>query len=170
MIKIINLKKRKNKGYALIEVLFYISFFAIFSILIINSMIIMLKSYKEIMINSDFVQGSIIMDRISREIRNSYDVNNISTNSLALNISNEGQLTEKVITFLLNNSNVEFYDNNVFIGNLNSQNIIVNDLIFTEIITSKGKAIKIFLTLKSNRYSSERIENFYDTIVLRNNY
>ena len=162
-------KLKMNKGYSLLETIFYISFFAIFSILVINSLIVMTKSFRETTIYADLMQGSSVMEKISREVRQAVSINSISTSILKINTKDAAGL-DKIEEFTFSNPNVRFLENNVFTGNLNTSNISIQDLTFTKISTVKGEAVKILLTVKSNRDSRNRTESFYDTVVLRGNY
>ena len=158
-----------NKGYAILEVLFYISFFAVFSLVVINAMITMAKSFKETSIQGELMQSGVIMEKISREIRQAYDIVSISVNDLQLNTT-DSDGGNKTLEFLLSGGNIQLIENSVLAGNLNPPNIAVTDLTFTQIITAEGKAVKIFLTVKSINDVLVRTFNFYDTIVLRGGY
>jgi hypothetical protein len=161
--------KKINKGYALLETIFYISFFAVLSITVINAMIVMTKSFKETIIQAELMQGGKIMERMSREIRQAYGINSISINNLKLNTTDNNDVN-KTVEFSFSSPNIGFLENDVVTGNLNTQNITVTGLTFTQIDTAKGAAVKIFLTVESNHDSLNRTENFYDTIVLRDGY
>ncbi len=161
--------KKTNAGYILLETIFYILLFAILSIAIINAMITMTKSFKETAIQAELMQSGNIMERISREIRQAYGINLISTSSLKLNTT-DSVGTNKTIEFLLSGSDIRLLENDVFIGNLNTQNITVTGLTFTQVNTVKGTAVKISLTIKSNHDLQNRNESFYDTVVLRGGY
>ena len=68
MIKFI---KNKNKlsaqrGYAILELLFYIAFFAVLSLVVINSLIVMTGSFKDNIAQAELIQSGGIMERISR--------------------------------------------------------------------------------------------------------
>lgn len=164
--------KKMNRGYVLLETIFYIALFAILSIAVIDAMITMTKAYKETAIQAELMQGGNVMERISREVRGAYSINPINPNSpndLKLN-TKDSTGANKTIEFLLSGSNIQLLENNVFTGNLNTPNITIIVLTFTQITTTKGVAIKIFLTVKSNHDSQNRNENFYDTVVLRGDY
>jgi prepilin-type N-terminal cleavage/methylation domain-containing protein len=174
MIK--EIKNVKNKidlnvkqGFTLIELLFYISLFTIFSLIVINSMIFMTSSFRETVINKDLSQGSVILDQISRNVRDASGIIDIGTGSLTLNIP-EGVLPARSVQFLLSGSDIELWEDDIFIGNLNPSNLVVSNLIFTQITTANSLAVKVFMSIKSNRYGSERIEDFYTTLVLRHSY
>jgi len=174
MIKISKKNKNKNglpaqAGYAVLELLFYISLFAILSLVVINTMITMAKSFKETALQAEWVQSGTIIERISREIRQAYDINSISSSDLKLNTKDISG-ANKIVEFLLSSSNVQLLENNIFIGNLNTPKIVVTGLTFTQITTAKGKAVKILLTIKSTNDILNRTQDFYDTIVLRGSY
>ncbi|MEK7572330.1 MAG: type II secretion system protein [Patescibacteria group bacterium] len=164
-----HLIKKMNSGYTLLETVFYISLFAILSITVINAMITMTKAFKETIIQVELMQGGNAMERMSREIRQAYGINSISTNNLKLNTTDDVG-TNKTAEFSFSGSDIRFLENDVFTGNLNTQNITVVNLAFTQIDTAKGVAVKIFLTVKSNHDSLNRNQDFYDTVALRGIY
>lgn len=160
--------KALSGGYAILELLFYISFFATLSLVVIDAMIIMSKSFKETSIYSELVQSAAVMERMSRDIRQAISINSISASDLVLNSG-----VNKTTEFKFVSSNIELWENtgtNTLVGNLNSPNITVTDLSFTEITTAKGKAVKVILSFRSNNDSLARVQTFYDTIVLRGSY
>ncbi len=160
---------KKTEGYALIELLFYISIFAILILVVINSMIVMTKSFRETTLQAELVSASSIMERMSREIRQASSISSISANNLVLNTVDEFEVN-KTVEFLLSNSDVSFFENGLSQGNLNTPNIAVSNLTFTEITTNKSKAVKILITLYSTNDALNRTVDFYNTISLRGNY
>lgn len=161
---------KKNYGHAVLELLFYITFFSVLSSLVINAMITMARSFKETTMQAELVQSGNIMERISREIRQAYDIDAESTSTdLKLNTKDDGGV-DKTIEFKFVDPNIQLWDNGSNIGNLNTPNIIVTALTFTQITTTKGKAVRIVLTLKSTNDTSGNTKDFYNTIVLRGNY
>lgn len=164
------IKRNKiNEGYAVLELLFYLSLFAIISLVVINAMVTMTRSFRETAIQGELVQSSGIMERISREIRGSYDINSISSTALKLNTKDEAG-TNKTVEFLLSGTDIQLLEDNVLTGNLNTPKITVTGLNFTQIITTSGKAVKIFFTVSSTSDVLNRTHDFYDTIVLRGSY
>ena len=143
------IKLNNNKGYAMLEILFYIALFAILSIAVIDAMIMMTKSFRETTIHKELIQGGNIMEKITREIRQASEINSISTNNIKFSTTNlDG--TSKTIEFSLSGTDIRFLENDVFIGNLNTTNVSVLALNFTQINTTKGNAVKISLRVKSN--------------------
>ncbi|MCC7160642.1 hypothetical protein IT399_02905 [Candidatus Nomurabacteria bacterium] len=159
----------KNSGSSVLELLFYIAFFAMLTLVTINAMLTMAKSFKETALQAELMQGGSIMERISREVRASYDVGNISVSDLTLNTKDDLGVN-KTVRFLLSSDDIQLWENGTLTGNLNTPNIDIVGLSFTQITTSKGKAVKIVLTIKSANDLLNREENFYDTVVLRGAY
>lgn len=167
-----NKVKRQNRvegGYTILELLFYISLFAVLSMVVINSMIIMTQAFRETALQAELLQGGSIMERISREIRQAYDINTISASDLKLNTTDSAG-ANKTVEFVLSGTDVHLLENNTLTGNLNTPNIIVTALSFTQSTGTVGKAIKVSFTVKSSRDRLNRTVNFYDTIVLRGSY
>ncbi|KKP85872.1 hypothetical protein A3B84_01135 [Candidatus Nomurabacteria bacterium RIFCSPHIGHO2_02_FULL_35_13] len=160
---------KNNKGYAILETIFYIALFAILSISVIDAMIIMTKAFKEVTIQTELMRNGNIMERISREIRQAHNINSINTTSLKLDTTDDVG-ADRTVEFSLSGSDIRFSENDVFTGNLNTPNTTVVDIAFMQINTAKGMAVKVILTVKSNRDSLNRNESFYNTIVLRGSY
>jgi type II secretory pathway pseudopilin PulG len=166
------IKKSKSnfiKGYSIVEILFYISIFAILTLAVINALITMTKAFREVTVQSDLVTASSMIERISREIRQSLSINNISASDLKLNTKDDLG-NSKTVRFAMSGSNLQFYENDVLTGNLNTTNTVVTDLSFAEITTVAGKAIKLSISVRSARDPNNRVETFYDSIVLRGDY
>ncbi|OGI60455.1 hypothetical protein A2641_00260 [Candidatus Nomurabacteria bacterium RIFCSPHIGHO2_01_FULL_37_25] len=165
-MEIMKLKiKNYKRGYVLLELLFYIVFLSIFSLIVINAIIVMTRTFKETAIQAELVQSVAIMEKMSREIRQAYDIFSISATDLVLNTG-----ASNTIEFKLVGSDIQFWDAGNNIGNLNTPNIIVTSLTFSQITTVKGKAVKIVLSLRSINDSLNRVKDFYNTIVLRGIY
>lgn len=168
MRKLRKTTKIKKEGYAVLELIFYIAFFVVLSLVVIEAMVVMAKSFKETSIYAELAQGGSMMERISREIRQASSISSISADDLALNTGASGTTEFKFVS-----PNIQIWEIdglNVNIGNLNPPSIAVTALGFTQIITTEGKAVKISFTLQSNSDAQGRLENFYDTITLRESY
>lgn len=161
--------KKTSSGYFLVEALFYISLLAIFSIAIVNSIIVMTKSFKETAVQAELMQGGAIIERISREIKQANSISTISAGDLKLNTKDSAGAA-KTVEFLLSGSNIQLLENSVLSGNLNTSNLAVSNLTFTQVVTANGEAVKVFLTLSSTHDVLGRAHDFYDTAVLRGGY
>ncbi len=161
--------KNKQGGYAVLETIFYIALFAILSMAVISAIVAMGKSYSTAAASAELMQNSAIMERMSREIRQANAINTISATSLKLDTKDEAG-TAKTIRFTLSGTNIELYDNDALVGNMNTPNSPITALLFTEITTAKGKAVKVSFTAQNSRGGITRTESFYDTVVLRGDY
>ncbi|KKR70242.1 MAG: hypothetical protein UU13_C0010G0007 [Candidatus Nomurabacteria bacterium GW2011_GWB1_40_7] len=160
---------KKKNGYAVLELLFYIAFFVALSLIVIDAMVTMAGSFRETAIQAELAQSGSILERIGREIRTSHDISSVSAADLTLS-AKDADGADKTVRFLLSGSDAQLLENGVLVGNLNTPNISVMTLSFAPITTAKGKAVKILLTVKSNNDASNRIVDFYDTVVLRGSY
>ncbi len=165
----ITLFKKKNKGFSLIEILIYIAIFAFLSVVVINSLIVMVNSFAETAVQANFLQASTTLERMSREIRQAKSIASISSSDLILNSTDSSDIA-KTVEFKLLNQNLQLLENGVLTGNLNAPNIQVTSLTFTEITTTNGKAIKIVMSVTDTKDRYSRTENFYDTVELRGSY
>jgi Tfp pilus assembly protein PilE len=158
-----------TRGYALLEFVFYIVFFSILSLLVINTMITMTKSFRETSIHSELMEGGVIMERISREVRQAIDINTITATTLKLDTKDSGG-ADKIVDFVLSGTDLQYLEDAVLTGNLNTPNIEVTALSFTEVTTATGKGVKVSLTVRSTNDLLNRTSDFYSTTVLRGNY
>ncbi|MFA6257076.1 MAG: hypothetical protein WCT29_03170 [Candidatus Paceibacterota bacterium] len=167
--KSIKILRNQSGGYALLELLFYVSFFAALSLAVVSSMLTMTGSFKETALYTELAQSSTIMERIVREIRLASDVSAVAVGDLKLNTTNDaGQLM--TIEFLLSGTDVRLLENDIFIANLNSPRVQVNALSFTQITTAQGKAIQVSMTVQSQNDNQNRTYDFSNTVVLRGSY
>ena len=166
MIK--NLKKTQA-GFTLVEVVFYVALFAILSVVLLDVMISMTGFFMKTISNGDIVQGSAIMENISRDLK---QANNFSfaSNVLTINTRNDTG-NPKTIIYTFSGPNMQVTDSVLGnLGNLNTPSVAVDSFNVTMINTLNGKAAKINLTIESNRDAENDPENFQDTVILRGSY
>ncbi len=163
-----NFSKTKS-GFTVLEMLFYISIFVILSLAVINALITMTKAFRENTIQADIISSGAVMERITREIKQADSVSSISSSLLRLNTTDEAAVA-KTVQFSLSGANIVLVENDVTTGNLNSPNTSVSSLVFTQITTAQGIAIKVSLSVTSLRDAQARVYDFYDTVVMRGSY
>ena len=168
-MKTFNTKNKNESGYAILELIFYISIFVVMSVAVINSMVVMTKSFRATSVQAELLESGNIMERISREIRQASNINTISGTDLKLDTQDDAGIA-KTVEFLLSGSDVQLLENDLLTGNLNTPNIAITGLTFTQITMTKGKAVKVLLTLKSTNDVSATNISYYDTVVLRGSY
>lgn len=152
----------------------YLAIFAFMSLVVINSFMVILRSFNHARINRDLLEsGATAMERISRELRKSKVVNvaNSSFGSnpgiLQLDNLNVTGTPDSIIRFTVTNGDLNITENGTVIGNLLGENVSVTNLIFRRITTPHGDAVKIELTIQIVSGGIIRSENFYDTILSR---
>lgn len=167
---------KRNKGHSLIEIIIYIAIFSALFVVVINSIVVVFRTYGTTRTNRDLQEsGSIVMERLVREIHQAknIDVTNsvlaTSPGVLQLNSTTQGG-TVTVMRFVTSNGALNLYQDGTIIGNLLGQNVTVTSLIFRRITTTNGEAVKIEMTLRDNRSPSLKQANFYNTVILRGSY
>jgi hypothetical protein len=165
----INFKNKTKNGYAILELLFYISFFVVLSLTVIKTLITMASSFRETAVETELIQSGTILEKMSREIRSAYNLDSVGANDLIFEVRDNNGVT-KTEEFVLSGSDLQFFENGVLTGDLNTPKIMITELNFLQITTAKSKAIKISLALRSTDDTSDNTQRFYDTIVLRGSY
>lgn len=165
-----NYFKKYNKGYSLIEIIFYISIFVVLSLVVIDALVVMTKAFRENNIQSDIVSSSSIMERISREIKQANTATVNTSSDLTLMVPNQVDALVRPVRFVLSGGNIELYDNSVLIDNLNSNDVTVVDLTFSGVLSSYSAAVRINLSVSSVHDPLGRVYDFQNTVVLRGSY
>ncbi|MES2023384.1 MAG: hypothetical protein V4439_01750 [Patescibacteria group bacterium] len=163
-----NKKLINSGGYALVETIFYIAILGILSTAVISALVTMGKTFKETVAQTALLQSSSIMERMSREVRQDYSATLVSSTDLILKDSAGVNKTE----FKLSGTDLQLLEGSglTFTGNLNSPNVTVTALSFTQITTTQGKAFKVVMSVRYTLGSVVRTADFYDTVTLRGSY
>lgn len=161
------------RGFTLVEMIIYIAFFAVLSLLAMQATIAVMRSFYVMRLTQNINQSATVaLERMSREVRNAYDIDETQS-TLG---SSPGRLTLKTEDAMGTNTTIEFYVSNdqvrvkeggVDRGSFLTKNTTVTNLIFRKITTLNSQAVKIEMTLRDVRGSEAREAKFYDTIVLR---
>ncbi|HJN62668.1 MAG TPA: type II secretion system protein [Candidatus Paceibacterota bacterium] len=166
----------RNKGFTLIEMIVYVAILSIVFVLIINTLLIITRSYKSIKLTNDINNSaSISLERIIREVRAAESVNTSSSilgsnpGKLVLNTTNNLG-APLVLDFYVENNSLKLNKNAVLSGVLTKDNVEVTGLIFRHITSSSSQAVKIELTLTGTERNTTKIDSFYSTAVLRGSY
>lgn len=176
-MKFFNLKKN-NRGYGLVELIFYVAIFSITSVLVLNSILTMVNAFKETSANNHLVQASKILERISREIRNA-EIYSIDGNSITLTDTDATS-----VNFTFSNNDILLYESGTLLGPLNPANVRITSMSFSPVVSVRNgatydagnvdplgsSAVKVAITMQSNRFGLIKEKTFYTTIVLRESY
>lgn len=166
--------KCSSRGFTLVEMIIYIAFFAMLSVLAINATIMVMKSFYTLRINQSISQSATTaMERISREIRNAYNVDTAnstlgtSPGRLTLLTKTDGGALTSVEFYVTSGNQVNMKVGGADQGSLMTKTVTVTNLVFTQITTTNSKAVKVDMTLTDNRSGVSKTVKYYDTIVLR---
>lgn len=168
-----NITRKSVSGFSIIEIIIYLAIFTILSIVVINSFIVVLASFSTIRTNHDLLDsGSVAIDRISHEIRQAKNIDLVNSNfdsdTSTLYLNSTDGLHNVVFSKIGNTLDISKDGDSV--GNLLTQNIYLNKLIFSHIVTVKSEAVKIEIEIEDTRSKIIRKEKFYNTVVLRGGY
>lgn len=163
-----------TQGFTLVEMVIYIAFFSLLSSLAVGATILVMKSFYSLRLAQSVNESATVsIERLSREIRNAYDVD---TTQSTLG-TNPGRLMLKTKDANGVNTTMEFYvdgfnqlglkEGGVDRGSLLTRSATLTNLVFRLITTTNSKAIKIEATIQDSRATTTQAANFYDTIVLR---
>ncbi len=165
-----------NRGFSLVETIVYLALFVMLSVVVIHALVTTVKLFVEIRTNRDFVDsGYIAMERMTREIRGATSVDTVnstlgtSPGVLQLNTTDDAGVA-KTVKFVTSGGVLQLYENGTLSGALIGQNSTVTSLTFTQITTTKSKAVKVHLTIEDTRNSRNPTESFQDTIIMRRSY
>lgn len=155
-----------KKGYTLIELLVYLAILAVFSVFIVNSILIIMKNYNAYSV-SRYVNFSatVAIERLTREIRGSSDVDGSSVLG-----AHPGYLVLDAVEFFVSNNQLMIDKNGQGAVVLTPSNLEVTNLVFATSTNPNSQVVKIEMTLTGRRGNYEKSENFYSTIVLRGSY
>ncbi len=167
-------KTKNKKGFSLIEIIIYLAIFTMISLLVINSLLIVMSSFTTIQTNKILLEaGMNSMERVSRDIRQSDSIDlinsNLSGGVLQLNTINDSGLPA-TIKFSDENSKLDLYEDNILSGNLLGSNIFLDKLTFRRINTKESESVKIEMTIHNINSTISKKVNFYDKIILRGSY
>lgn len=168
---------QKKGGFSIIEIIVYLAIFTMLSILVINSFITVMRSFSVTRENISLLEAGInSMERISREIRQSNVVDLTSTNLSLNNTDDDGDGDGNSRRFSKDGELFNLYECsnvgscNTLSGNLLGPNIILENLVFRRIETIESEAIKIEMSIRDVRSKTEKVESFYNTVILRGGY
>ena len=181
--KYFNCSKRTKanlvSGFALVEMIVYISIMVIIMLAVINIIISITKSNKFSSIENNIKNSEISgLEEMTREIRND---KSIDYNQSVFN-SSDGILFLNTLDQNVNTKTIKFYSEGQILKEdiggvststgvvLTQKDVKVLSMIFKRIDTPKSKAVKIELVLSSLNSDFIKNENFYSTIVLRGSY
>jgi len=167
---------QKVWGFTLMEMIIYVTIVSVIFVLVVNTLLILSRSYKSIKLTNDVNNSATIsLERIIREIRFS---NSVNTGSSILD-TNPGKLvlnttdvsgSPQTLNFYIEDGILKLDKDTTFFGNLTRDNVEVTNLIFRHINASTSEAIKVEMELTGTEGNATKVESFYTSAVLRGSY
>jgi len=161
-------------GFTLVEMIIYVAFFTILSVLTVNATIMVMKSFYSLRLTQNLNQSATVaLERMGREIRNAYDINSAqstfgtSPGRLTLNTKDAGGSNTTMEFYVDAGNQLRLKEGGVEKGPLVTKGVTFTNLVFRSITTPKSKAVKIEMTITDSRSTLIKTTKFYDTIVLR---
>ena len=163
---------KKESGFSLVESIIYLAIFVMLSTLLIDSLLLMSRTYNVTRVNRDLLDSvNVPLERMARDIRGASAVvvgsSTFGTSPGKLTIRNADSSTE---AFALVSGAIQFTDTSGTTNNLTGSQIVVDSLIFRNISTAQGSAVKIEITEHSLRSPNAQALSVSDTVALRGSY
>lgn len=160
---------QKSGGYSLMELVIYIGLFALLSVVMMRSLVTVMKTYASAKTYRTLqTNGELIMERISREARAATNITSGTYNTNPGSVTFSGVDSNNAVhtaSFDVSSGTLQINDNGT-IGNISTNDVTVTSLIFRNMTTTKGSAIKVELSLTTTKGNIANA-NFYSTVVLR---
>ena len=163
------MKNKRQSGYSLIELTVYIAIFAFLAVTMTRSLLTVMRTYASAKTYRTLqTNGELIMERISREIREATTIISATydTNPGALALSGiDSNSSVRTASFAISGDTIQINDNGT-VGTLSTSDVDVTNLVFRRMVTAVGDVIKVELTLTTTR-GNITSTTFYNTIALR---
>ncbi len=161
----------KTDGYSLVELLVYIGLFVAISLVIIQSLLFLMKTYTNARQYRTLQQSAeTILERITREVRLSSTVESASSSfgttlgTLATSgVDSGGNGFANTISVVSGRAQITTNGSSSY---LSDTNVTVSELTFWNITTTVGSAVRVKLTLQTTGSPSVSA-TFYTTAILR---
>jgi len=167
-----------RQGFTLMEMVIYIAILAIIVVLVVSSVLAMSKSLSGIQTSrkiNNFAETS--MERIIREIRfaNNVDVSGstfgVNPGTLKLNTINPVNEIPTTVEFYQSGDNLMIKEGLGAPEDITPSSLSVTNLIFYDIVVPGiSESIKIEIEVKGSGIFGDKIERFYNTVVLKRSY
>ncbi|OIO33077.1 hypothetical protein AUJ44_01140 [Candidatus Nomurabacteria bacterium CG1_02_47_685] len=166
----------RKKGFTLIEMLIYIVFLSAASVVAVTSLFTIVRAVAEIRLAQDINDSATaVLGRTMREIRDAYGIDAIQsafgTNPGRLVLLTKDDMGNNVARdFFVENGAIKLKEDGVDQGSLISQNVTVDNLVFTNITTANSQGVKITMQISGVRGNLSKTGSYDATAILRGEY
>lgn len=162
----------KQKGFSLLEMLFYIVILGLLLAIIMNIIVSVTRSERVIKSLRNIEDSAALsLERIGREVRqaDSIDASSVfeSHPGRLVLIGTDSEGSPRKVEFYLLNGRVLMKENDVDTGALTQTGSNVSNLVFYHFIGANSEGVRTKMTIDSGTSTHYRSEKFYSTAVLR---
>jgi type II secretory pathway pseudopilin PulG len=168
---------RSSGGYSLVETVVYVGLFITLSTVLVGSLLGMFRAYTALRVNDDLLDSAhVSIERMSREIRNAVSIDTggstLGTTGGVLKLNTLDSLgAPKTVEFSAASSALQMLDSTDGTPRtLTGSKVTISSLVFRNVTTSIGSAVRLEVTFRSERTPAHRTVSMTDTIVLRGSY
>jgi Tfp pilus assembly protein PilW len=164
------MRNPQQQGYSLIELVIYIALFALISVVIMNALVTVMRTYASAQGYRRLqTNGELIMERVVREVRDASTVAGGSVygahpGTLSLSGTDTGGAPRTAVFSVINGALV--LSENGTSANLSTSEVTVNTFIVRHITTTNGEGVRIELGLTTTNGHIVSAP-FYATAMLR---
>ncbi len=168
----------KKCGFTLIEMVIYIAILSIIVTLVVSSILAMSKSLSSIQSSrkiNNFAETSF--ERLVREIRFADSVDTLGSTFgvnpgyLKLNTINPVDEIPTTIEFYINGTDLMMKEGVGVSEDITPSALSITNLVFYDVVVfGVSESIKIEMEVRSTGLFGNKIEKFYDTVVLKRSY
>lgn len=177
-ISLLRLKEYRfrKKGFTLVEIVIYVFFVAIVSIIALRAVHLMTVTFSNLRVARDINNSAAVsLERIVNEIRSGVTIDQVQSvlgvNASDLYINAVDSLGAPVVTRIyLSGGRISVDKDGVYTGPLTSKNITVDTLSFSLIDTGNTIAVKTVAQITGERKGVSKTKVFYTTTTLRGSY
>lgn len=169
-------QKKSQGGYTLGEMLVYISVLVIILGLVINTLIIMMRSYNVMRTAKNIeTSATVSLERISREVRNALSVEEgvsvfgVNPGKLVLSTLDEDG-DPLTLTFFGTGNTIYLKKNSDSPVPLTASSTEVTTVIFRHLSGAVSEAVRIEMAVAATSSGAFQSKNFYDTVIVRGSY
>lgn len=167
---------KSGAGFSLIEMLVYVTILSALFILVVNTLLVVNRSYSTIKVTNDINNSAIVsLERFVREIRlaNSIDLSDsvFGTNPGRLVLNTTDSIGNPLILdFYVESNDLKLKKDGVLSGSLILDDVDITNLVFINTSTTTSSSVKIEMTLETSNKGANKSEKFYSSAVLRGSY
>ena len=168
--------KNSQKGFSLAELVIYVALLALFSVAMVNTLLILTKSWTTVKLaKSISISATSVLERMTREVRTATAIDtglstfNATSSVLVIN-SQDLSGAATTFKFFVSGSTLKIQKGAGSSDALTLSTTPVTNFTLRRITTSQSEAVRIELQVQSTYRGQTSTQDFYDVVQLRGGY